>query len=63
MKELKKLWRKYKYSEESLFTYGTLKKREQFEKAINFYRLKVAIEVGICILVAQIVILFIFGLL
>ena len=62
MNKLKTLWRKYKYSQESLYTYGNLKNREQFIRAMRFYRLKTAIEVGICILVAQIIILVMLGL-
>jgi len=62
MKKIKKLWWKYKYSENSLYIYGSLRNRKQFGKALDFYRLKTSIEVGICILVAQIIILVILGL-
>lgn len=61
MNKVRKFWIKYKFAEESLYNYGNLKNRKKFEKSLDFYRLKTAIEVGICILLAQILLLVLLG--
>jgi hypothetical protein len=53
MDKLRKLWRKYKYSAESVYIFSELKNREKAREAMDFHEWKIIIQVSICVLVGQ----------
>lgn len=57
-----KLLRKAKYSAETIYLYAGFKQREKFEKALQFHNMKVAITVGLLILVCQLLLVWILKL-
>jgi hypothetical protein len=63
MKKLKALWRKYKYSEESVYIFSELKNREKAREAMSFHEWKIIIQVAICVLVGQFIMLLVLQLL
>ncbi len=53
MKKLKRLKNKWKFAEETVYIFSELKKRQRAREAMRFYEMKVAIQVALCILLAQ----------
>jgi hypothetical protein len=45
-----------KHSSDSVYLYAEMHNRRKFEEAMEIHRMKIAIQVGLCIFVAQMVI-------
>lgn len=60
---MKKFLRKCKFSEDTLYLYAEFKKRDSFKKALKFHDMKVAITVGLLVVLCQFVLLILLGVL
>jgi len=56
MKEVRKFLRQMKHSSDSVYLYAEMHNRKKFEEAMEIHRMKVALQVGLCIFIAQTVI-------
>jgi len=53
MKEVRKLLRQMKHSSNSVYLYAEMHNRKKFEEAMEIHRMKIALQVGLCIFIAQ----------
>lgn len=58
---MKKFLRKCKFSGDTLYLYAEFKKRDSFKKALKFHDMKVAITVGLLVVLCQFVLLILMG--
>jgi hypothetical protein len=58
---MRKFLRKCKFSEDTLYLYAEFKKRDSFKKALKFHDMKVAITVGLLVVLCQFVLLILLG--
>ena len=62
MRKLRKLIRRCKFSDESLYLYAGFKKRDSFKRELKFHDMKTAITSGLLILFSQVLIAILLGL-